>query len=738
MKMKNLKIAAALLACTALFAGCDIIESVGTTPTVTLTALSDSFDAQGEANISVVLSSLALEEVTVSLAVSGDAATAVTMDKIVKIGLGSKSQPLTVKVDLAQIKSDSSVTIAIQSAVGATVGAPKEVTFAVKAAAVAEDPGVVSISADDEFAADGTANVTLKLNKALAQDVTVELQVNSADDYVTVPAEALTFTNPVVIKAGETTATVKVTLNPDVLPTGDNYALIGIKNVTGNASAAKDAEVLIVYVKAIVANLRSDWSVVYGGYNPEGYDAIDINVASDTQTYYLTIYYGGTIDANFESITEYLQWFESTQIAPYIGTDDATQFSTGSRTAKFNRLDPETYEVYIIGCNADGHVNGDYAALTFEVKPTDEMLAAVESFLGDWVVNHHTWTIESAGSVYVTITGIEGEEDLPVEAFVNWDGNLEIQNQPYIYESETQVIGLYGLAGGSLWTSSGFTIAEVVMNADGESAVITPATSPNGSVFESIAYLLYSVSDGKYYLYSDQIALPATMERPAQTFEETTPVKAGAYEDFIGSWKYADYELLVEPVEGVDTLFTISGFPSQSSYAKPYAVFKEGALVLSEQELGTWTSSNYGLCVDLLNAIFPYNDKEFRAYAWNTGDPAVIFKAELHESGNLTLTPGTVALEFNDGTSEDVPVIGLCYSWMIIEEGSANYGKGNYASTMYIDSKIAITPVAAPAAAPKAVKKAPRQVNGGLSVNTITEKKAVTAAKVLPRQKVAR
>ena len=739
MKMKNLKIAAALLACTALFAGCELIESVGSTPTVSLAALSDSFDAQGEANISVVLSSYALEEVTVSLAASGDAAAAVTMDKIVKIGMGSKNQSLTVKIDLDQIKADTDVTISIQSAVGATVGTPKEVTIAAKAGnggAATEDPGVVSISADEEFAADATANLTLKLNKALAEDVSVELEVLSADDYVTIPAEALAFTNPVVIKAGETTASVKVTLNPELIPTGDNYALIGIKNVTGNASAAKDPSVLIVYVKQIVANLRNDWSVAYGGYNPEGYDAIDINVASDTQTYYLGIYYGGTIAANFESITEYLQWYESVEIAPYLGTEDATTISTGSRTAMFNRLDPETYEVYVIGCNADGHVNGDYATVTFEVKPTDEMLAAVQSFLGDWIVNHCTWHIESAGGVYFTITGIEGEDDLPVEAFVNWDGNMEIQNQPYIYESETQTIGFYGLAGTSLWTSSGFTIAEVVMNADGASAVVTPATAPNGSVFESMAFLLYQNSS--FYLYSDQIPLPTTMERPAETVEETTPVKAGAYEDFLGTWKYADFELLVEPVEGVDTLYYVSGFPAQSSYDKSVAVYSEGALVLSEQIISSWSHSTYGQCVDLLNAVFSYNESEYRAYGWNTGEPAVIFKAEIHESGNLTLTPGTVALTFNDGTTQDAPIVGLCYSWMIVEDGSEYYGRGNYAGTMYLDSKIAVTPVIPDAAAPKAVKKAPRQVTDGLSVNTITAKKAATTAKVLPKQKVIR
>ncbi len=239
-------------------------------------------------------------------------------------------------------------------------------------------------------------------------------------------------------------------------------------------------------------------------------------MASETQTYYLSIYYDGTIAENFKSVTEYLQWFESTQIAPYIGTEDAEAISVGSRTVKYQRLDPESYEVFIIGCTEEGHVTGDYATATFTVEPTSDMLAAVEAFLGKWVVNHHTWTIESAGSVYFTITGIEGEDDLPVEAFINWDGNLEIQNQPYIYEDENQTVGLYGLADNSLWSSSGFTIVEAILAEGGESAVLTPAIAPNGSPFGSMAFLQYRVSDQKYYFYSDQIALPAEMKRPQE------------------------------------------------------------------------------------------------------------------------------------------------------------------------------------------------------------------------------
>lgn len=735
MIMKNLKIAAALLVSAAMFAGCDLLENVGSAPEVSLTALSE-FDAQGEAVVQVVLSTYALEEVSVVLAASGDAAAAVTMEKAVKIAVGSKTQNVTVKLDQDKVTADSVLKISITSATGATVGSAKEVSFEVKALEKPEDPGTVSIESDDEFT-EGAANITIKLNKALKEDVTVELEVKTSSEFASIPAAALAFDNPVTIKAGQTSAAVKVTLNPELLPTGDNYALIGIKSVSGNANPAKIAEVLIIYTKQIVANLRQDWSISYDGYNPEGYDEVGINVASETQTYYLSIYYDGTIAENFKSVTEYLQWFESTQIAPYIGTEDAEAISVGSKTARYNRLDPESYEVFIVGCTEEGHVTGDYATTSFTVEPTSDMLAAVEAFLGKWVVNHHTWTIESAGSVYFTITGIEGEDDLPVEAFINWDGNLEIQNQPYIYEDENQTVGLYGLADNSLWTSSGFTIVEAILAEGGESAVLTPAISPNGSPFESMAFLQYSVSDQKYRLYSDQIALPAEMKRPQETVTETTPVKAGAYEDFLGTWRYGDFDILVEAMEG-DSLYFVSGFPGQSQYDKPVAAFSDGTLVLTEQSLGTWDNTNYGKCVDLFNAVFSYSDKEYRAYAWNTDTPAVVFTAQLHESGNLTFAPGTVTLKFNDGSSQDTPVIGLVYSWMIIEDGSENYGRGNYASTMYLDGTIAVTPVeAAPSVVAKAAGKPSFQTEG-LSVNTVSARQNARTAKVSLKDRLIR
>ena len=503
MKMKNLKIAAALLACTALFAGCDLLENVASTPTVSLTALSDSFDAQGEANIAVALSSYALEEVTVSLAVSGNAAAAVTMDKVVKIGMGSKNQALTVKVDLEQIKEDSSVTIAIQSAVGATVGTPKEVTLSVKAAEVTpvEDPGVVSISADDEFAADATANVTLKLNKALAEDVSVELQVLSSDDYVTVPAEALAFTNPVVIKGGETTASVKVTVNPELLPTGDNYALIGIKAVTGNASAAKDSEVLIVYVKALVPVLREDWAIEYlGNYEYATSDSTSVLydlvgfAGLGEQSFIVDYYTAGTLEYNKMTPADYVLYMDELIKSKIASGATADDFDIVTPTADpyyllFNLFDPKEYEMIVLACNEDGSLTGDYAYTTFVVEDPEEATPEYEAWLGKWTISGDTFYFDRGwNNKTVKVWGFDSGYSLCAIADYNKENDtLEFRFQ-YMDESTNYEYYLGGIDS----TNSYYAFGD---EEQGDLMAILSATT-DGYSFDPVTYAVDESSYG--------------------------------------------------------------------------------------------------------------------------------------------------------------------------------------------------------------------------------------------------
>ena len=685
--MKNLKIAAAMFASAALLAGCDLIESVGTTPTVTIAALSDTFDAQGEANVSVMLSSIALEEVTVSLTATGDAAAAVTMDKIVKIGLGSKSQALTVKVDLAQIKADTKVTIAIQSAVGATVGSPKEVSIAVKAGAASEDPAVVSIESDDQFAADATAKLTLKLNKALSTDVSVELAVNSSEDYSTIPAEALTFENPVVIKAGQTKAEVKVILDPATLVSGDNYALISVKSVSGNASAAKDAEAQILYTKAVTENLRSDWKVEFSGeYEEDGqvFHGITVSGVSDTQSYYLYVLEKGTIAGSFDSYGDFLQYVETYIVGPSLGTENAPRIKVGPETWLYYKLPVGGYEVVLVGCSESGHLTGDYATTQFDIEPSEEMKAVYEKYLGEWLLNNPrlTWTISQKVYGYsYTITGLEGL-DFEVEAYLNDDLQLEIYSQEAVAENyivtdskgvdHTCTVGLYGLddEDGYFWTGE-YLIAYGELDEDGN-IYLAPGKVANQEKEYTLGTMLFiaieNVEDGGAWslsrAYND---LPNYLINPANIEVEETPVVDAAFEDFCGYWNFGGYGIDIYAGEEENTYVFSFGEGYEAA-----AKYEDGKLTLYDQTFAPFEHNSYGACTMILGGIFSYNNAEYFYYFSNNGGNfdsiTKIFTAELHESGNITLVPGEC--EYGE-------YVGFRVRWIIINESSDYYGQGN-------------------------------------------------------------
>ena len=506
MKMKNLKIAAALLACTALFAGCDLLENVASTPTVSLTALSDSFDAQGEASVSVVLSSYALEEVTVSLAVSGDLAAAVTLEKVVKIGVASKSKPVAVKIDLDQVKADSNVTIAIQSAVGATVGTPKEVSIAVKApeAKPVEEPGVVSLTADEQFAADGTAKINVKLDKALEADVAVELEVKSADDYATIPAAALQFASPVTIAAGQTAAEVTVTVDPAELPVGDNYALIAVKAVTGNAAPAKNAEVQILYTKELVPTLREDWIIEYcGNYEyvvdestSYTYDLIGFTGLGE-QAFIFDYYTAGTLAYNNMTPADYVLAMNNSinsKIAAgatpqdlYVVTPTEDPYGLF-----FNLFTPGEYEAILLACNADGSLTGEYAFANFEVVDPEEATPEYEAWIGQWTINGDTFYFDRAwNNKSLDVWGFDPYYSLPAVADYNKENNtLEFRFQ-FMDEDSTYEYYLGGIDS----TNSFYTFGDEEQ--DDLLAVLSATT--DGYSFDPVTYAVnpddYGVSE---------------------------------------------------------------------------------------------------------------------------------------------------------------------------------------------------------------------------------------------------
>lgn len=541
--MKNLKIAAVLMVSAALFVGCDVIEKAGSGPSVSITALIDTFDAQGEAVVQVALSSYALEDVTAVLSASGDVASAVTMEKAVKIPIGSKTGNVTVKIDLSQVTADSSIKIAITSATGATVGSPSEATIAVKAGAVKEDPAVLSIEADEEFAEDATATVTLKLNKAVKEDVSVELEVLSSEDYVTVDAQALSFQNPVTIAAGQTSAAVKVTLNPELLPTGDNYACIAMKSVTGNATLAKTTEVQILYTKSLTAVEMKDWTITYDGRSQDTDGSVVelITINGWSGDYYdIAVFYASAVGDT--PVVTLMQERDANYYKKYIEKytiDQILMSKTG--TVKYNRFAPDSYIAFIFDYDSKGNLTGKYAKLAFEVpqeEATDlyaenigayELTVSADSTLVVAMIDND---VNHSYSVYFN-TGFFGEF-----ASMDWDAAADslVFASQYLESYEDSD---YGNIDCYFWgcyeeegklhpiRGTGYPICTAKKDADGKFVFnASSVTVSSGEVIPLVGFCFYGyITSGEYQGYyltynnTDPLRIPFTMKKVG-TIEE--------------------------------------------------------------------------------------------------------------------------------------------------------------------------------------------------------------------------
>lgn len=536
MIMKNLKIAAALLACTALLEGCDMLEKVGSTPSVSISALTDTFDAQGEAVVQVALSSYALEDVTVVLAATGDAAAAVTMDKAVKIPVASKSQNVTVKLDLAQIKAESKITVAIQSATGATVGTPKEVVLTAKADGASQtESATISISADDEFV-DNKANLNLVLSNAVSSDVTVELEVIPDGDFSVIPAAALTFDNPVTIKAGETSAKVTVTVDPAELPFGEHYAVIGIKNA--GSVTVKSASVVILLSTPLVATEQTDWTISYDGRSTEEDGTVTelITVSGWSGKYYdLAVFYASVLEGE-KAMEDILLYRDANYLQKYLGTYTIDQILDNENgTFKYNRFSPDAYVAILIDYDEYGNLTGKYAKLVFEVAQEE----ATDIYAAN--VGAYELTVSADSTLVVAMIENDVNHDYAIyfnEGFfgelatVDWDAQADslIFCSQYLesYEDED-----YGNIDCYFWgvyqngekyspiSGTGYPICTAKKDADGK-FVFTPSsvTVSSGESIELAGFCFYGyITSGQYqgyyltYTGINPLLTPFTMTR---------------------------------------------------------------------------------------------------------------------------------------------------------------------------------------------------------------------------------
>lgn len=440
MKTNILKSAAALFAAAAVLSGC-LPSKLGNTPSLTIQAAQENFDDSGEATVSLVLSEAASDDVAVNLSASGDLAAAVSFEKAVVISAGNKS--LDVKVTLTDKTKSGGVTIAIDAVNGATIGKAKSVTLVATKAAV---PTVSISSYDDVFNENNAATITLALNPAASADVTVTLAVaaKESEEFAVIPADAVTLDAQVIIPAGQKSATATVSVNPELLPTGDSYLYIDVTAVSEGAEIGKNIEAVICFTKPIVANLRSDWTVTYGGnYEYELQDGTTmttdlLNIAGlGEQPFILDYYQEGTLEYNEMTPAQYVLYKDERIKASIAEGATAEDLNVIVPTADpysivFDLFDPGTYEVILLACNQNGSLTGDYAYSTFEIIDPEEATEEYKAWTGKWTIGGKTYYIDPKwNNKSYTMWGFD--EDYYFGAPVNYDAEKNTIRMEFAY-----------------------------------------------------------------------------------------------------------------------------------------------------------------------------------------------------------------------------------------------------------------------------------------------------------------
>ncbi len=250
----------------------------------------------------------------------------------------------------------------------------------------------VSISADEQFAEDNTAEVTLSMSDASTKAVIVSLTtVGSALPGTTVlPYANITVPATATIAAGSTSARIPVTLNPAGLAAGTYSIGIQILSASG-AQVSKDKS--LVYVKAVTNGYGgegdspggegsySGWSVSYKGFIPFTYEDMSGNtVTEDSEVFEIKgtgseYYYSAVLDGGF--YTEHVKDASQTDIASIVTQwiqedleyysayyDDLTagdMISQGDDTLGSAEFTNGDYEFFIFGTDVNGNYNGKFA-----------------------------------------------------------------------------------------------------------------------------------------------------------------------------------------------------------------------------------------------------------------------------------------------------------------------------------------------------------------------------------------
>lgn len=562
--------------------GCTPLEQQGKTdepsgqdgaiPSLTLSAAQEAF-VNGTAYISLQLSSTSQTDVIVSLSAGGDIdAKRLSFDNPVTIKSGSTSAAAVVSVKDEGLRAgEYNVTISVEGAAGAKLADPSSVRLK---HTVRQSVATVSLSGPERFT-DGKATLSLSTDVPPLHEITVKLEVmkyGAGEGKELISPGAISCPETVVIpadKAEPTTFQVRVDMS-QVKPV-ESEAIIAIEEVSAWGSIGDADEVHIGVKGELEARLRTDWSLSYEGDFPredqagviKTYIRVDGFYSEDGGGYYIRYSNGGFVAQGYGSMAEYLQYIEGV-ICSRQATDSPLTFWRDNDRHDMVRLPAGSYDFYMLGCDAQGHLTGDYAKLSFSRAPTDKMREAYYEWLGTWEVNGQEWKVnmkEEYRSYY--IQGIGGNRKDPgFVAYLGWDGELEIRGENYLDITEGEWYGLYGI-----YSKEDGTEKTYVSSYDGPvakavyadswaqyaqwSACINPST---GKPFERMD--LCSFTDGSAQ-WSIALLLPEFMSRSHEgklPEDANLDARYAPIEAFEGDWLFHGEKVTFSPGTNVSLI----------------------------------------------------------------------------------------------------------------------------------------------------------------------------------------
>ncbi len=647
--------------------GCNPFTPVPVIPELSITAV-DEYFVNGTASFRLSLTNAAETDVIVNLKLGASTleASRVGFPSTVTIEAGNKVATVSVTADDSDLDAgEYTVVLSIANAGGATVS--EEARSASFKLLVSIRNAVVSLSGGSAFT-DGKARILLTPSFSPQGNINISLAAGDASEgKKAIPADAISFPSSVVLPKGKTDATeVTVTLDMDKITPGEYETVIRIDGISGPGTIGEAKQAVFSAQVPLTARQQNSWSARYRGLEQNGDGVLVSNfdvrfVPGYSYGYYFFQYSGGYVRKYYTSMEDFLK-DEEAEVAKYIGTDDPYVFETEASTqVAFWPLQCGSYDFYMLGCDRDGHLTGEYHRLEMEIWPTQTMVSAYDGWLGTWASEWgDTWTIREKDRSVVSYS-VSGSalSNFEVEAVLGPNGELVFYGGQKL-ATNLYLAGIFPRDGSTYFTTASRPFAESsIQNNERTHSTLSGVIADRGSEFQAIMGYNYATGKSEFI-----ITLPSELYK-VESLRDTDPVW-GFYSDYTGTWSYNGYSISISSSQDkYGEEYIVYGLRDQDYFVDEGHVkarYSEGKMYLEEQDIESYNTGYGSDAIATLSGLFKQSGFVHPHYPDNWNSPGyTICDFSLLSNGQVALTPWLCS----DGT----PFTGMCFSLYIPKIG---------------------------------------------------------------------